>query len=74
MSRFYTRAELDNSPSRRSGLDAKKETQLRWAACDLIKEAGMRLKVYAHAPPRGKKTCPGRGLTPPRAHVCAARA
>jgi hypothetical protein len=43
--RFYTRAELDNSPSRRSGLDAKKETQFRWAACDLIKEAGMRLKM-----------------------------
>ena len=47
MSRYYTRAELDNSPSRREGMDAKKETQFRWAACELIKDTGMRLKVYA---------------------------
>ena len=49
MSRYYTRAELDNSPSRRDGMDAKKETQFRWAACELIKDTGMRLKVYARA-------------------------
>jgi hypothetical protein len=61
--RFYTRAELDNSPSRRSGLDAKKETQLRWAACDLIKEAGMRLKVYARA--AGAETTEARACRAP---------
>jgi hypothetical protein len=43
--RLYSRAELEQSPSRRQGLDAKKETLLRWAACDLIKECGQRLKM-----------------------------
>ena len=47
MTRHYSRAELDASPSRRCGMDAKKETQFRWAACELIKDTGMRLKVYA---------------------------
>jgi cyclin T len=47
--RYYSRAELDLSPSRRAGMDAKKETQFRWAACELIKDTGMRLKVYAPA-------------------------
>lgn len=42
---LFSRAQLDNSPSRRVGLDAKRETQFRWAACDLIKECGQRLKI-----------------------------
>ena len=45
MSRYYSKAELENSPSRRLGLDTKKETLFRWAACDLIKECGQRLKI-----------------------------
>ena len=51
--RLYSRAELEQSPSRRQGLDAKKETLLRWAACDLIKECGQRLKMCVPTQPVG---------------------
>jgi hypothetical protein len=42
---LYSRADLENSPSRRAGLSVKMESQFRWAACDLIKECGQRLKM-----------------------------
>ena len=42
---LLTRQQLENSPSLRAGLDAKRETQFRWAACDLIKDCGQRLKM-----------------------------
>jgi len=45
MKGLFTRAQLDNSPSRAVGLSAQRETQFRWAACDRIKECGQRLKM-----------------------------
>jgi hypothetical protein len=44
----FTRDELENrSPSRKDGIDKRKETYLRRTYCAFIQDAGMRLKVYA---------------------------
>ncbi|XP_039143228.1 cyclin-T1-2-like isoform X2 [Dioscorea cayenensis subsp. rotundata] len=41
---YFSRAEIENnSPSRRDGIDLKKESELRQSYCSLIQDLGMRL-------------------------------
>ncbi|KAI0495478.1 hypothetical protein KFK09_021779 [Dendrobium nobile] len=43
---YFTRKEIEEySPSRRDGIDLKKETYLRKSYCTFLRELGMRLKV-----------------------------
>ncbi|KAJ4958851.1 hypothetical protein NE237_025962 [Protea cynaroides] len=43
---YFSRKEIeDNSPSRRDGIDLKKETYLRKSYCTFLQDLGMRLKV-----------------------------
>ncbi|KAK1378090.1 Cyclin-T1-5 [Heracleum sosnowskyi] len=43
---YYSRKEIEeNSPSRRDGIDLKKETYLRKSYCTFLQDLGMRLKV-----------------------------
>lgn len=43
---YFSRKELEeNSPSRRDGIDLKKETYLRKSYCTFLQDLGMRLKV-----------------------------
>ncbi|KAL5206768.1 hypothetical protein ABZP36_034977 [Zizania latifolia] len=43
---YFCRKEIeDNSPSRRDGIDLKKETYLRKSYCTFLQDLGMRLKV-----------------------------
>ncbi|ESR62008.1 hypothetical protein CICLE_v100181361mg, partial [Citrus x clementina] len=44
---YFSRREIeDSSPSRRDGIDLKKETYLRKSYCTFLQDLGMRLKVY----------------------------
>lgn len=44
---YFSRAEIENnSPSRRDGIDLKKESELRQSYCSLIQDLGMRLGAY----------------------------
>lgn len=44
--RYFSREEIEkNSPSRRDGIDLKKETRLRKSYCTFLKELGVKLKV-----------------------------
>lgn len=43
---YFFRKEIEeNSPSRRDGIDLKKETYLRKSYCTFLQDLGMRLKV-----------------------------
>ncbi|XP_047316986.1 cyclin-T1-3-like isoform X2 [Impatiens glandulifera] len=43
---YYSRKEIEeNSPSRKDGIDLKKETYLRKSYCTFLQDLGMRLKV-----------------------------
>lgn len=43
---YFSREEIEkNSPSRRDGIDFKKETRLRKSYCTFLKDFGVRLKV-----------------------------
>lgn len=43
---YFTKDELENSPSRRFGIDAEKELSYRQQAANLIQDMGQKLKVY----------------------------
>lgn len=43
---YFTKDELENSPSRRCGIDAEKELSYRQQAANLIQDMGQKLKVY----------------------------
>lgn len=43
---FFTREQLENTPSRRCGMEADKELSYRQQAANLIQEMGQRLNVY----------------------------
>lgn len=43
---YFTREQLENSPSRRLGLDADKELSYRQQAANLLQDMGQRLNVY----------------------------
>lgn len=43
---YFSRREIEeNSPSRRDGIDLKKETYLRRSFCSFLQILGMKLKV-----------------------------
>lgn len=43
---YFSRKEIEeNSPSRRDGIDSKKESNLRRLYCTFLKELGMELKM-----------------------------
>lgn len=43
---YFSKQELENhSPSRKDGVDFKKESQLRKSYCSFLQELGMKLKV-----------------------------
>ncbi|XP_025759901.1 cyclin-T2 isoform X7 [Oreochromis niloticus] len=42
---FFTREQLENTPSRRSGVDADRELSYRQQAANLIQDMGQRLNV-----------------------------
>lgn len=43
---YFSRKEIEeNSPSKRDGVDLKKETYLRKSYCTFLQDLGMRLKV-----------------------------
>uniref|UniRef100_A0A3Q2VVN5 Cyclin T2a n=1 Tax=Haplochromis burtoni TaxID=8153 RepID=A0A3Q2VVN5_HAPBU len=44
---FFTREQLENTPSRRSGVDADRELSYRQQAANLIQDMGQRLNVLA---------------------------
>ncbi|PKA58071.1 Cyclin-T1-3 [Apostasia shenzhenica] len=45
---YFTRKEIEeNSPSRRDGIDVKKETYFRKSYCTFLQDLGMRLKTIA---------------------------
>lgn len=43
---YLTDEELNNSPSRKDGIDEATEVNLRIYGCDLIQECGILLKLY----------------------------
>lgn len=43
---YLTDEQLENTPSRRDGIDEATETTLRIYGCDLIQESGILLKLY----------------------------
>lgn len=43
---YFTREQLENSPSRRFGLDPDKELNYRQQAANLLQDMGQRLYVY----------------------------
>lgn len=43
---YFTREQLENSPSRRFGLDPDKELSNRQQAANLLQDMGQRLNVY----------------------------
>lgn len=43
---YFTKQELENSPSRRCGIDAEKELSHRQQAANLIQDMGQKLKLY----------------------------
>lgn len=50
---YYTRQQIDNSPSRRAGLDPDKELSYRQQAANLLQDMGQRLNVYLFLPRDG---------------------
>lgn len=43
---YFTKEELESSPSRRCGIDSEKELFYRQQAANLIQDMGQKLKVY----------------------------
>lgn len=43
---LFTREQLDNTPSRRGGVEADRELSYRQQAANLIQDMGQRLNVY----------------------------
>lgn len=43
---YFTKEQLENTPSRKCGFDAHKELSYRQQAANFIQEMGQRLKVY----------------------------
>jgi len=43
---IFSRDQLENTPSRKDGMDAKKELSYRQQAANLIQDMGQRLTVY----------------------------
>lgn len=43
---YFTREQLENSPSRRFGVDSDKELSYRQQAANLLQDMGQRLNVY----------------------------
>lgn len=43
---YFTREQLENSPSRRFGVDPDKELSYRQQAANLLQDMGQRLNVY----------------------------
>lgn len=43
---YFSKEELENSPSRKCGIDAEKEANYRQQAANLIQDMGQKLKVY----------------------------
>lgn len=43
---FFTREQLENTPSRRCGVEADEELSHRQQAANLIQDMGQRLNVY----------------------------
>jgi cyclin T len=44
---YFSREEIEkNSPSRKDGIDLKKETYFRKSYCTFLQDLGMRLKVW----------------------------
>ncbi|NXY82635.1 CCNT1 protein, partial [Alcedo cyanopectus] len=58
---YFTREQLDRSPSRRAGLDPDKELSYRQQAANLLQDMGQRLNVYPAA--LGREAC-ARGSPP----------
>lgn len=48
---YFTREQIENSPSRRAGLDPDKELSYRQQAANLLQDMGQRLNVYPFFPP-----------------------
>lgn len=47
---YFSRKELEeDSPSRRDGIDLKRETYLRKSYCTFLQDLGMKLKVWVYA-------------------------
>lgn len=44
---YLTDEQLQNSPTRKDGIDDATETTLRIYGCDLIQESGILLRLYA---------------------------
>lgn len=47
---YFTREQIENSPSRRAGLDPDKELSYRQQAANLLQDMGQRLNVYPFSP------------------------
>jgi len=43
---MFTKEQLQNTPSRKNGIDADKELSYRQQAANLIQDMGQRLQVY----------------------------
>lgn len=43
---LFTREQLENTPSRRGGIEADRELSYRQQAANLIQDIGQRLNVY----------------------------
>jgi cyclin T len=43
---YFTKEQLENTPSRRAGITAEKELSYRQQAATLIQDMGQRLSVY----------------------------
>ncbi|TRY88533.1 hypothetical protein DNTS_014084 [Danionella cerebrum] len=61
---YFTREQIENSPSRQAGLDPDKELSYRQQAANLLQDMGQRLNVYLF--PHKRRRSPG-SLTPVRA-------
>lgn len=57
---FFSREQLENTPSRRSGVEADKELSYRQQAANLIQDMGQRLNVYPCGGVAGKWSREGR--------------
>ena len=49
---YFTKEQLQNTPSRKNGIDAEKEQSYRQQAATLIQDMGQRLSVYPLAKSR----------------------
>lgn len=58
---FFSREQLENTPSRRCGVEADKELSYRQQAANLIQDMGQRLNVYPSGAWGGVEGLGGRG-------------